>query len=210
MANKVKLLGGSSALGMDEVDQDYDNLSLDGSQGEETTGSHDVSDYEDNPKRAPSRLHFGKDRCLKLFQLNKDEEKGVMRVCGGPQDCKRSGHKKSVEQGKPGVYDTVKTLNYVDGILSTHRTIGDQKKIDATQKAILAEVTSHLTSSKSYQDRLRAMDNELDAEERYHGGKDNEAEEDNLPAEEWDDRIPDGDLSLTSKIMKGVRSKGGD
>ena len=78
MTKRVKLAGDSNVLGMDKVAEDYDNLSLDGSQGEATAGSQDASDYEDNPKRAPDRLHFGRDWCLKLFQLSRDEEQGVV------------------------------------------------------------------------------------------------------------------------------------
>jgi hypothetical protein len=39
MTKRVKLAGDSDVLGMDEVGKDYDNLSLDGSQGEATAGS---------------------------------------------------------------------------------------------------------------------------------------------------------------------------
>jgi hypothetical protein len=74
MTKRVKLAGDSNVLGMDKVSKDCNNLSLDGSQGEATAGSQDASDYEDNPKRAPDRLHFGRDQCLELFQLTKDEE----------------------------------------------------------------------------------------------------------------------------------------
>jgi hypothetical protein len=43
------------------------------------SGSQDASNYKDNPKQALDRLHFGRDRCLKLLQLtvSKDEEQGV-------------------------------------------------------------------------------------------------------------------------------------
>jgi hypothetical protein len=116
---------------MGEVGDDYTNLSLDRSQGEATTGSQDSSDYKDNPRRAPDRLHFGQDRCLKLFQLTKDKEQGMVHVCGGGRDCKCNGHKQITKQGDPGVYNTMKTLNYVDGILSTFRTLGEQQSMDA-------------------------------------------------------------------------------
>jgi hypothetical protein len=122
MTKRVKLAGDSNVLGMDKVAKDYNNLSLDGSQGEATAGSQDASNYKDNPKRAPDRLHLGRDQCLKLFQWTKDEERGVVRVCGGGPDCKRNGRKRLTEQGDPGVYDTIKTLNYFDGVLNTFRT----------------------------------------------------------------------------------------
>jgi hypothetical protein len=115
MVKQVKLVGDGNILEMDE-EVNYDDLSLDAaSRGEETTASQDASDFEDNPKSAPGRLHFGSDRCLKLFQLSKDVESRVVRVCGGPKECKRNGLKRSTNQGEPGVYDTIKTLNYVDG-----------------------------------------------------------------------------------------------
>jgi hypothetical protein len=124
MANKVKLVGDGNVLGMDEV-KNYENLSLDGtSQGGGTIALQDASDFEDNPKSAPAQLHFGQDRCLKLFQLSKGTaESGIIRVCGGSTDCKRNGHKRGTDKGDPGIYDTIKTLNYVDGILSTHCTL---------------------------------------------------------------------------------------
>jgi hypothetical protein len=49
MMKRVKLAGDNNVLGMDE-DAELENLSLDGSQGEVTTGSQDASNYEDNPK----------------------------------------------------------------------------------------------------------------------------------------------------------------
>jgi len=122
MVKKVKLPEDNMVLGRDEVEE-YDDLSMDGtSQGEGTKASEDASDYEDDPKGAPGRLHFGDDRCRKVFQLTKDVEEGIARVCGGPIDCSRKGHKRTTDQGKPGIYDTIKTLHYVDGILGTHRT----------------------------------------------------------------------------------------
>jgi hypothetical protein len=78
MMKRVKLAGDSNVLGMDEVGEDYNNLSLDGSQAEATAGSRDASNYEDNPKRAPDWLHFGRDWCLRLFQLSRDEEQGMV------------------------------------------------------------------------------------------------------------------------------------
>jgi hypothetical protein len=208
MAKRVKLARDSNVLGMeDEVGNDYDNLSLDGSQGEETAGSQDASNYKDNPKQAPDRLHFGWDWCLKLFQLTKVEERGVVRVCGGGQDCKRNGHKRITEQGEPGVYNTIKTLNYVDGILNTFRTLGEQKKVFAARKASLEEeVTSDFTGSKFYQQRLRALERELEHEE----GMNNKEVPNNgnlVPSGEWGDDTPDDDLKLTGKLKGGSHKK---
>ena len=82
MVKKVKLPEDSMVLGRDESVNYDDDLSLDGvgSQGEDTKGSEDASDYEDDPQGAPGRLHFGSDRCLKLFQLSKDVQDGTVRV----------------------------------------------------------------------------------------------------------------------------------
>jgi hypothetical protein len=196
MAKKVKRTEGSNALIMDEVDP-YDNLSLDGtSQGGETEASQDASDYEDDdPRSAPVRLHFGPDWCHKLFQLSKDEAKGVIRVCVGPEDCKRNGHKKATEQGEPGVYDTIKTMNYVDRILSLHRTLDEQKKQDATHKVLLDEATRQITGSKSYQERIRAVERELGTAS------------DDDPTD-WDDNIAEDNHRIPAKeggpIKKGT------
>ena len=98
--------------------------SEDGSQGGETAASQDVSDYDADPKAAPARVFIGVTRCLKEFQLKGDADKGIVRVCGGPgDDCRRTQHKSlAVPKGKVGVYDSIKTANYVDGVKSTFKT----------------------------------------------------------------------------------------
>jgi hypothetical protein len=70
----------------------------------------------------------------------------------------------------------------------------------------MEEVTSQLTGSKIYQERLRAMEDELEAGQVG----DNKEDDDNLPVEEWDDRIPDDELELTKKILKSASMKGAD
>jgi hypothetical protein len=50
--------------------------------------------------------------------------------------------------------DTIKTLNYADGVLNTFRTLDDQKRVDAARKASLEEVTAELTGSKHYQRKM--------------------------------------------------------
>ena len=57
-----------------------------------------------------------------------------------------------MSQGKPGVYDTIKTLNYVNGILSTYRTLDEHKKEELACKILLDEAMSQLTGTKSYQE----------------------------------------------------------
>jgi hypothetical protein len=208
MTKRVKLARDSNVLQMDEV-AEFDNLSLDGSQGEVTTGSQDASDYEDNPKRAPDRLHFGRDWCLKLFQLSNDEERGVVRVCGGGQDCKRSGHKRITEQGDPGVYDMIKTLNYVDGILNTFRMLDNQKWSDAACKASLEEVTAELMGSKFYQRKMLAIEREFEEQEGTSNQDDGDKPDDGElePKSKWDDHIPEEDLKLLGKVKGGSPKK---
>jgi len=96
--------------------------SSDESLGEETAN---VSDYEDgNPKEAPDVCAFGEENCRKIFQLKGDTKEGMKRVCGGlANSCTRAGHR---EEGRPlgpiGLYDVIRTVRKVDGILATHRT----------------------------------------------------------------------------------------
>jgi hypothetical protein len=200
MAKKVKIAGDpSNVLGRDEVvGHNDDNFSLDEeSQGVETMASQDASDFEDNPKDAPSKLYFGEDRCLKMFQLSKDSERGLIRVCGGPTPCKRNGHKRLTEEGAPGVYDTIKTANYVDGILSSHRTLGQQEQIEAHQKSILADVKSRLTSSTAYQERVKKAEDEIFSNLLVKDSSEGLDEEVNPDA--WNDDIPEDELKMPAK-----------
>jgi hypothetical protein len=51
--------------------------------------------------------------------LKGDVKLGIERVCGGSGSvvsCARTGHREK------GVYETIKTVRKVDGILSTHQT----------------------------------------------------------------------------------------
>jgi hypothetical protein len=197
MVKKVKLPEDSMILGRDEI-VDYDELSLDGvSQGEDTKGSEDASDYEDDPQGAPGRLHFGSDRCLKLFQLSKDVQDGTVRVCGGSSDCNRKGHKKTTERGLPGVYDTIKTLHYVDGIQSTHRTLEVEQQREAEQKAILLSLTGRLTDSTAYKASLKAVASELDIE----GDEGTEGDK------AWDDCIDEAELKMPASNKPKAKIK---
>jgi hypothetical protein len=131
-------------------------------------------------------------------------ESGVIRVCGGSRDCSRKGHKKEIEQGEPGVYNTVKTHHYVDGILSTHRTVNQEKEYDAVQKAHLLKVTSQLTGTKTYQDQLKAMEQEFESEVEEECEVAEKKE-----MEEWDDHINEEDLKMPSWDMKSMNKKKG-
>jgi hypothetical protein len=121
MTKTVKLPEDRDTLGMDEIVED--DLSLDelseteGSRDGGTAVSEDVSDYDGKPKEAPSHAFFGLDRCRSQFQLKNDNRNHIVRVCGGSTDCSRKGHRKGGNRAQAGVYDTIKTRDYVDGIL---------------------------------------------------------------------------------------------
>ena len=162
MTKTIKIPKDDNILGLGKVEGYDDDLILDeASQEAMTLGSEDVSDYEGDPKRAPTSLYFGKDRCLKLFQLKGDAESEIFRVCGGPADCIRKGHRHMDKQGQEGVYDTIKTLTYVDGLLHTWRTRSEQAVWDAENKAILDEATGCLIESKAYRDQLWQVEAEM-------------------------------------------------
>ena len=160
---KVVLPDSSVGGGKDGIVID-DDLSLGDYSAEEdsegrTDGSEDVSDYEGNPKEAPRCAFFGADRCRAKFKLKEDRQ--VVRVCGGPMDCSRKHHKKSPDRGLPGVYDTIKTRTYVDGILGTYRTTSDQEDREAEYRKLVDEATAQLTGSKTYQAQIQAAAAEL-------------------------------------------------
>jgi len=163
MVKKVVLPDDSVGEGKDGIVGD-DDLSLENySDGEEsggrTEGSEDVSIYEGNPKEAPRYAFFGANRCRAKFKLKEDRQ--VTRVCGGPMDCSRKHHKKSPDRGLPGIYDTIRTRIYVDGILSTYRSTSEQEDRDAKDKKLMDEATEELTGSRAYQMQLQATLAEL-------------------------------------------------
>jgi hypothetical protein len=113
------------------------------------------------------------------------------------------------KQGNRGVYDIIKTLNYVDGVLNTFRTLDDQKRVDAAWKASLEEVTVELTGSRHYQRKMQALERELESQQGTSNQDDGEEPDDgNLgPNGEWDNHIPDDDLKLTGKVESGSPKK---
>ena len=120
--------------------------SLDESIGEETAN---VSDYEDgNPKEAPDVCAFGEENCRKIFQLKGDTKDGMKWVCGGlASTCTRPGHgEESRPMGPIGIYDIIRTVRKVDGILATHRTKEAVAAISAEMKGLR---DSHLSILKS-------------------------------------------------------------
>ena len=163
MAKKVTLADGSVEGEKDGIASD-DDLSLerysDEESGGRTDGSEAVSEYEGNPKEAPRYAFFGEDRCRAKFKLKEDRH--IIRVCGGSMDCSRKHHKKSPDRGLPGVYDTIKTRIYVDGILHTYRTTSEQEASDVEYKKLVNEATEQLTGSRTYREQLQAAEAELE------------------------------------------------
>ena len=122
VTKKVSLGGRERPDETEDRSENYDYDSSDESIGEETAN---VSDYEgDNPKEAPDVCAFGEDNCRKVFQLKGDAKNGLERVCGGlASSCTRTGHgEESRARGPVGLYDVIRTVRKVDGILATHRT----------------------------------------------------------------------------------------
>jgi hypothetical protein len=105
------------------------------------------------------------------------------------------------DKGRVGVYDTIKTANYVDGIIGTYRTLEAQEQIDAQQKAIIADVKSRLTGNREYQDRLRSMEDEL-----YRGSTKEDIETSvSTPTDAaWGDGISEQDLKMPAKISSST------
>lgn len=93
------------------------------------------------------------------------------------------------------VYETIKTQYYVDGILSTHRTLEEQNKQDSKQRALLEDVTAQLTGSKAYQEQFRAAEEELEGSKEASELRGNK---DGTPTE-WDDDIDEEDLKMPVK-----------
>jgi hypothetical protein len=116
-------------------------------------------------------------------------------------DCCCKGHKNRGIQGPVGIYDTITTRDYCDGILSTHRTPLEQAHQDARRKDILQEAVAHLTGSQSYQDQLKAIAAEGMDDDRSAGTGDNQ---DYGAGSGWDfeDDDADEDLKMPAKTTK--------
>jgi hypothetical protein len=103
----------------------------------------------------------------------------------------------------------MKTLNYVDGILSMFWTLGKQQRMDAIRKASLMEVTTKLTGLKAYREQIWVWEWELECQDGT-SNQDDDEEPDNgnlVPGCKWDDDIPDEDLKLAGKHTSGSPSK---
>jgi hypothetical protein len=167
MAKKVQLPPEERmAFGLDEIediDLDFavDSYSEDGG----SQRSADVSDHEDNIKAAPRRVYIGADRCRKLFQLANDTDTGMIRVCGGPDDCRRAGHKAMADRGEMGTYETIMTTKYIDGRQDTYLSREDEDQWIAKQKAIKLDAMTRLTGLRAYQKQLQDAEAEFGTHE---------------------------------------------
>ena len=72
---------------LEGLDNDEYNLNDDLSQDLQSQASKDISEYDGNPKAAPSRVYIGPEQCWKVFQLGGDKEEGIQQVCGEPEAC---------------------------------------------------------------------------------------------------------------------------
>ena len=163
VTKKVSLGGRERPDETEDRSENYDYDSSDESIGEETAN---VSDYEgDNPKEAPDVCAFGEDNCRKVFQLKGDAKNGLERVCGGlASSCTRTGHgEESRARGPVGLYDVIRTVRKVDGILATHRTKEAAAAIHAESKVLRDSHLSILKGSPGYQATLTMVDQELGA-----------------------------------------------
>jgi hypothetical protein len=99
------------------------------------------------------------------------------------------------------VYNTVKTLNYIDGILSTFWTIGEQQRMDAIKKGSLMEVTAELTGWRAYWEQLWVLECKLECQDGTSSQDDGEEPNNGnlVPGGKWDDDIPNEDLKLAGK-----------
>jgi hypothetical protein len=72
-------------------------------------------------------------------------------------------------------------------------------RLDAKQKALIAEVTSQLMQSSNYQHRLKAADDELYEMHDGKGGVEGTTTDNEEDGYEWDDNIDDEELRIPAK-----------
>jgi hypothetical protein len=116
-------------------------------------------------------------------------EEGVWRVCGGPEDCRRSGHKGLDDLGMVGTYETIKTSTYTDGLLETYRSREDEEERFTKTKALQVEAIQRLTGSKEYQVQLRAVTTELDDKEETEKDRESLGTIDNRKPGAWSEAL---------------------
>jgi hypothetical protein len=107
-----------------------DDGSSKGDGGGSETGSYgSVSDYTGPSKQAPGKMLFGQATCRVIHVLPSDKG-GIERVCGRKiGTCTQAGHgvlAKAIE----GIYDTIASRKYVDGVLSTHLPIEEFEALE--------------------------------------------------------------------------------
>ena len=204
----VKMPESSDALDLDGID-DYD-LAVDGqSQDGQSLASEDVSEYNGKPKAAPRRVYIGSERCRKVFQLAGDADDDVWRVCGGPKDCRRAGHKGLEDLGAVGTYRTIKTLTYTDGLLETYRSHEEEDEQLGRMKALQLEAMERLTGSKEYQAQLKALKSEFgtDGDEDAVGGDAEDSKPPGRSTRTRDRKTPKKDPSQDQLSEPGEESK---
>ena len=91
-------------------------------------------------------MRITEDRCRYQFQLKGDDAKGVVRICGALGSiCRRTGHKDpNGPRGDEGVYDTITTNTYVDGLKESYRTLEEEKAFLADESARRSAVMARL------------------------------------------------------------------
>jgi hypothetical protein len=134
------------------------------SQDDQSLASDDVSNYDGKPKAAPSRVYIGPEQCRKVFQLPSDTDTGIKQVCGGPEDCHHLGHNSIQEFGPTGMYETVKTSKYVNGLFGTYQSWEDDEAERAKAMAVQAEAIQCLTGAAKYQEQVKAIKEEFTEE----------------------------------------------
>jgi hypothetical protein len=218
MTKRVTVPDDPVIKGEDMIANDDDLLLNDYSEAEASqdgraAGSgEDVSDYEGNPKGAPPQAYFGLDRCRSQFQLNHDCRDQIVRVCGGGLECCCKGHKSGESQGPVGIYDTITTRNYCDGILSTHRTALEQAHQNARRKDLLQEAAAQLTGSQAYQAQLDAIAAEEGMDDDASVGTGDGDNQDHGAGSGWDFESEDEDEDVkmparTSKKLPPTKNK---
>ena len=88
----------------------------------------------------------------------------------GPEDCRHLGHKSIQKFGPTGMYETVKTLKYVNGLFSFYKSQKEEEAEQAKAMAVQVEVIRCLMGAAKYQEQVKATKEEL----REEGDLDND------------------------------------
>jgi hypothetical protein len=111
-----------------------DDDSSEGEDGGSEAGSRgSVSDYTGPAKQAPGKMLFGPTTCRAIYVLSSDKG-GIERVCGRKVGtCTRAVHG-VLAKASEGIYDTIASRKYVDGVLSTHLPIEEFEALEKERK----------------------------------------------------------------------------